>query len=95
MTTSSVLEVQGVVMVHLSVYPVPTTPVKLLVGLVGVVIVPPAPEIKVQEAVPDKAVFAASVVDDVPITVWSGPAFETVGCGTQIPAFNSYQLPFL
>ena len=44
MLTSSVDAVHGALLiVHLSTYAVPATPVKVLVGLVGVVTVPPAP----------------------------------------------------
>ena len=60
--TSSVDGVHGaLVIVHLSVYAVPATPVKVLVGLVGVVTVPPAPEVIVHAPVPTAGVLAARV----------------------------------
>jgi hypothetical protein len=61
--TSSVDAVHGgLLMVHLNVYAVPATPVKVLVGLVGVVTVPPAPAVIVHVPVPAKGVLAARVV---------------------------------
>jgi hypothetical protein len=60
--TSSVDGVQGAFeIVHLNVYAVPATPVKVLVGLVGVVTVPPAPDVIVHAPVPTAGVLAARV----------------------------------
>ena len=47
--------------VHLRTYAVPAVPVKVDVGLVGVAIVPPAPDTMVHNPVPTKGVLAASV----------------------------------
>ena len=57
---------------------VPAVPVKADVGLVGVVIVPPAPDTMLQEPVPMVGVLAARVVE-VPQMFWSGPAAAVVG----------------
>ena len=57
-------------------------PVKVLVGLAGVVIVPPVPETIDQSPVPTVGVFAASVTvvsPHVVTPVWSGPASEVEG----------------
>jgi hypothetical protein len=63
MLTLSVDAVHGaLVIVHVNVYAVPATPVKVLVGLVGVVTVPPAPEVIVHAPVPTAGVLAARVV---------------------------------
>ena len=63
MLTSSVDGVHGaLVIVHLNTYAVPATPVKVLVGLVGVVTVPPTPEVIVQAPVPTAGALAARVV---------------------------------
>lgn len=60
--TSSVEGVHdALVIVHLNVYVDPATPVKVLVGLVGVVTVPPIPEVIVQAPVPTAGAFAAKV----------------------------------
>ena len=62
MTTSSVDAVHGeLLMVQLSVYVFPAIPVKVEVGLVGVVIVPPVPDTIVQSPVPIAGVFPARV----------------------------------
>ena len=53
-------------------------PEKADVGLVGVVMVPPAPETMVQVPDPLVGVLPASVTE-VAHTVWSGPAFAVVG----------------
>jgi hypothetical protein len=58
------------------------------VGLVGVVIVPPAPLTMLQEPVPTVGVFAAKVAE-VPQMVWSGPAFEVVGFAVRLMATSS------
>lgn len=55
----------------------PATPVKVDVGLVGVVIDPPAPETIFQVPEPWVAVLPASVVE-VPQIFWLGPAFAVV-----------------
>ena len=53
--------------------------VKVEVGLLGFVIVPPAPLTIVHRPVPVPGVFAARVTDDVQLPVTSGPALATVG----------------
>ena len=58
-------------------------PVKVLVGLPGVVIVPPVPETIDHEPVPIEGALAASVTvvsPQVAAPVWSGPALAVVGC---------------
>ena len=63
MLTLSVDAVHGALLiVHVSTYAVPATPVKVLVGLVGVVTVPPAPDVIVHAPVPIAGVLAARVV---------------------------------
>ena len=63
-STSSVDGVHGaLVIVHLSVYDDPATPVKVLVGLVGVVTVPPTPDVMVHAPVPTAGALAARVTD--------------------------------
>ena len=47
--------------VHLSTYVLPATPVNGEVGLLGVTIVPPAPEKILHDPVPIAGVFAPSV----------------------------------
>jgi hypothetical protein len=60
--TSSVDGVHGaLVIVHLKTYAVPATPVKVLVGLAGVVTVPPIPDVIVHAPVPTAGVLAARV----------------------------------
>jgi hypothetical protein len=67
MLTSSVDGVQGALeIVHLNVYAVPATPVNVLVGLVGVVTVPPTPEVIVHAPVPIAGALAARVTDVKP-----------------------------
>lgn len=61
----------------------PETPEKADVGLLGVVTVPPAPEMIVQAPVPMLGAFPANVVDEAQST-WSGPAFETVGLAVKV-----------
>jgi hypothetical protein len=62
MLTSSVDGVHGaLVIVHLNVYAVPATPVKVLVGLVGVVTEPPIPDVIVHAPVPTAGALAARV----------------------------------
>lgn len=64
MTTSSVEALQGeLLIVQRNVYVVPATPVKVEVGLDGVVTVPPAPLTMLQAPVPTVAVFAAKVAE--------------------------------
>ena len=60
----------------------------VLVGLVGVVTVPPAPETTSQEPVPTEGVFAASVAAEAQ-TVWSGPALATVGLPVNVITTSS------
>ena len=66
----------------------PAAPVKVEVGLVGVVIVPPAPLMMLHEPVPTVGVLAAKVVE-VPQMFWSGPAFATVGAATRVMTTSS------
>ena len=88
-TTSSVEATQGELeMVHLNVYVVPAVPVNADVGLLGVVMVPPAPLIMLQVPVPITAVFAAKVAD-VPQMFWSGPALATVGLAVKVITTSS------
>jgi hypothetical protein len=62
MLTLSVDAVHGALLiVHVSTYAVPAVPVKVLVGLVGVVIVPPTPDVIVHAPVPIAGVLAARV----------------------------------
>ena len=61
-STSSVEAVHGAFeMVQRKVYAVPAVPVKVEVGLLGVVTVPPAPAVMVHAPVPTAGVFAARV----------------------------------
>jgi hypothetical protein len=57
---------------------VPATPVKVEVGLDGVVTVPPAPAMMLQEPEPEPGVLPAKLAE-VPQITWSGPAFAGVG----------------
>ena len=81
--TSLVDAAQGALLIiHRNLYDVPGIPVKVLVGLVGVVIMPPVPLIMLHAPVPTTGVFAARFVDVSPHIVdpvWSGPALDTVG----------------
>lgn len=78
-TTSSVEAVQGALaIVQRNVYVVPAVPANAEVGLLGVVTVPPAPEMMLQDPVPIVGVFAAKVTE-LPQTFWSSPALATVG----------------
>ena len=62
--TSSEDEGQGkLLIVQRKTYVVPAVPVRLLVGLDGVVIVPPVPETILHSPVPIDGVFAAKEVD--------------------------------
>ncbi len=61
--TSSVDAVHGeLLIVHLSVYVVPAVPLKVLVGLDGVVILPPVPDTILHAPVPIVGVLPANVV---------------------------------
>ena len=65
--TSLVDAVQGLLeIVHLNVYVAPAVPLKVEVGLEGVLIVPPAPDIMLHAPVPTEGVLAASVTDVKP-----------------------------
>lgn len=65
MITSSVLAAHGALeVVQRNVYDVPWTPEKLDPALVGVAIVPPAPEMMLQRPVPEVGVLAANVADE-------------------------------
>lgn len=59
-----------------------------VVGLLGVVMLPPVPETIVQRPVPIVGVLAASVVD-VLHKVWSGPALDTVGLAVKVTSTSS------
>jgi hypothetical protein len=93
--TSSVEAVQGaLVIVQRNVYAIPAVPVKVLIGLVGVVTVPPVPAVIVQAPVPITGVLAASVVvvnPHVDAPVWSGPAFATVGAWLNVMLTSSVE----
>jgi hypothetical protein len=91
-TTSSVDGAQGAfVIVQRKVYTVPDTPVKVDVGLVGAVTVPPAPETMLHAPVPVPGAFAAKVTV-VTQSVWSGPAFATVGAPVRVTTTSSLKL---
>jgi hypothetical protein len=82
-TTSSEEEAQGeLVIVHLSVYVLPATPLNAEVALEGVVIVPPVPDTIDHAPVPTVAALPANVTEVKPHVVlpfWSGPALAVVG----------------
>ena len=89
MTTSSVEAVHGAFeIVQRKVEVVPAVPVNADVGLVGVVMLPPAPETIVHKPVPKTGLFAAKVVE-VPQMFWSGPAFAVVGAGVKMMITSS------
>ena len=81
--TSSVDAVHGLLLiVHLSTYVVPAVPEKVLVGLDGVVIFPPVPDIMLHDPVPIVGEFPASVVlvsPHIEAPTWSAPAIAVVG----------------
>ena len=77
-------------MVHLNVYVLPATPVNADVGLLGVVTAPPAPLMMLHAPGPEKGVLAARVTD-VPHTVWSGPALETLGLAVKVMTTSSVE----
>jgi hypothetical protein len=88
-TTSSVDGAQGAFVIdQRKVYTVPAAPVKAEVGLDGVVTVPPAPETMLHDPVPTVAALAAKVTLP-PQTVWSGPAFATVGLPVKVMTTSS------
>ena len=60
------------------------------VGLVDAVNEPPAPVITLQEPVPTVGVFAAKVAAP-PQTVWSAPAFATVGLAVNVMTTSSVE----
>ena len=62
---------------------VPATPVNVEVGLLGVAMLPPAPEMMLHAPVPEKGGLAARVVE-VPQTPWSGPALAKLGAGMAV-----------
>jgi hypothetical protein len=89
-TTSSVDGVHGLFeIVHLKVYVEPAVPIKVEVGLEGVVIFPPVPLTMLQAPVPTEGVLPARVtvvkpqVDD---PVWSDPAAAVVGAAFTVTA---------
>ena len=68
--------------VHLSTYVVPAVPLKVLVALVGVVMLPPVPDTMLQAPVPIVGVLPASVVlvsPHIGAPAWSDPALAVVG----------------
>lgn len=69
---------------------VPAKPEKLELALLGLVIVPPAPEITLHEPVPMVGALPCKVVLVAQI-VWSGPAFETVGFAVKLITTSSIE----
>jgi hypothetical protein len=67
----------GLEIVQVRTYVVPAVPVNVDVGLVGVVITPPAPDEIVHNPVPTAGAFPASVA--LPQTDWFVPALAEVG----------------
>ena len=66
MTWSDVAVQGALLIVHCNTYVVPAVPVKVLVGLAGVVMLPPAPETIVQSPVPTVGVLPVSAVLVIP-----------------------------
>ena len=66
----------------------PEMPVKLELGLLGVVTTPPAPDTIDHDPTPMLGVFAKSVAE-VAHTAWSGPAFAVVGFGVKMISTSS------
>ncbi len=82
--TSSVLAVHGgLEMVQRKIYVTPVIPENPEVGLDGVPMVPPAPEMILHEPEPDAGEFAPSVVDD-PQIFWLVPALAVVGAAMNV-----------
>ena len=68
----------------------PGVPVNPVVGFVEAVNDPPAPVMMLHEPVPTVGVFAAKVAV-APQTVWSGPAFATVGLAVNVITTSSVE----
>ena len=68
----------------------PCKPVKLELGLVGLVTEPPAPERMDQEPVPIDGGLAPSVVEEAQ-SVWSAPATAVVGPGVYVMTTSSVE----
>ena len=66
----------------------PGVPLKPDVGLVDAVNEPPVPVTTLHEPVPTVGAFAAKVAAP-PQTVWSGPAFATVGAAVIVMTTSS------
>ena len=78
-TTSSFELHSPLLMVQRNVYEDPLVPLKILVGLEGVITVPPVPFIMLHSPVPDVGVLPASEVLVPPQMDWSGPELAGVG----------------
>ena len=78
-------------MVHLKVYAAPAVPVKVDVGLVAVVIVPPVPLTMLHAPVPTVGTLPARVTEVSPQVadpVWSAPALAVVGVPLTVVAVD-------
>ena len=90
-TTSSVEATQGAfAIVQRNVYVLPGVPVNTEVGLLAVVTDPPVPVMIVQVPVPTVGVLPANTAV-FPQTVWSGPAFATVGAAVNVMTTSSVE----